>query len=605
MPNLGVKVTNTLLNWLKKFLDEAGEQLINILYIPLSMTMEALSYAIIGVTELAEQSFKPEEGYPEEIQRWLDSFHDKPWQERALNSFFFLMNVPLAFLSSYGQPLQMKIQQGAMEASRPNIPDQQTLIQGFWKGTIPPGVVYVYLRKWGFEDEDIDRMIGTAYSPVSPEFYVQNWLRFGISDDELQSQLEGHGYRVTDVAILKRLAMYIPPPQDLIHMAVREAFTPEIAETFGQYEQFPPAFAEWALKLGISEDWAKAYWAAHWELPSLQMGFEMLHRRIIDDSMLDMLMRAQDVMPFWREKLKLISYNPYTRVDVRRMYNVDVLSEQDVYNTYRDLGYDHEHALRLQEFTIKNRRQESKDISKSEILKGYNNKIFTYNETAYMLVALGYSQDETAYLLALEDAKFAEEEEKIAIELLQTKHKAGQISLDDFRIGLGKLNLPANRIDLLVAKQELVGTIKATLPTKEDIIRWYNLGKIDSSEAATFLDTMGYDQKYVDLYLAEIPKTPSAALAIRWLNKGLIDAKQAEKYLGDLGYAKTEIKLLIDESTAREAILDKLPSLAVVKRWYATGYIPAEDAISYLQQMGYGEKEIILFMTEWTPEEFV
>ena len=388
-------------------------------------------------------------------------------------------------------------------------------------------------------------------------------------------------------------------------MAVREAFTPEIAETFGQYEQFPPAFAEWALKLGISDDWAKAYWAAHWELPSLQMGFEMLHRRIIDDSMLDMLMRAQDVMPFWREKLKLISYNPYTRVDVRRMYNVDVLSEEDVYNTYRDLGYDHEHALRLQEFTIKNRRQESKDISKSEILKGYNNKIFTYNETAYMLVALGYSQDETEYLLALEDAKFAEEEEKIAIELLQTKHKAGQISLADFRIGLGKLNLPANRIDLLVAKQELVGTIKATLPTKEDIIRWYNLGKIDSSEAATFLDTMGYDQKYVDLYLAEIPKTPSAALTMRWLNKGLIDTKQAEKYLGDLGYAKTEIKLLIDESSAREAILDKLPSLAVVKRWYSTGYIPAEDAISYLQQMGYGEKEIILFMTEWTPEEIV
>jgi len=603
MPNLGEKVKNTLLDWIGDLLTLWGNEMKLIIGGGIGLALDILAFPLTLAFGLLIEMFEPPGGYPPELKKYLNKLDDKPSIEKALGFMFFAISVPLAFLGSSGSALQMKVQQDALENFRANILDQNTLVQAYFRGTISDDLLYDSLHKWGYTDEFIDALLRTNESPLSPEYYLQHWLRFADSDSALGIQLRRHGFNDNDVEKLKQLAFYIPPPQDLIHMAVREAFTPEIAETFGQYEQFPPAFAEWALKLGISDDWAKAYWASHWELPSLQMGFEMLHRRIINDSMLDMLMRAQDVMPFWREKLKLISYNPYTRVDVRRMFNVDVLSEQDVYDTYRDLGYDHEHALRLQEFTIKNRRQESKDISKTEILKGYNNKIFTHNETAYMLVALGYSQDETDYLLALEDAKFAEEEEKIAIELLQTKHKAGQISLDEFRIGLGKLNLPANRIDLLVAKQGLVGTIKATLPTKEDIIRWYNMGKIDSSEAATFLDTMGYDQKYVDLYLAEIPKTPSAALAIRWLNKGLIDTKQAEKYLGDLGYAKTEIKLLIDESTAREAILDKLPSVAVIKRWYSTGYIPAEDAISYLQQMGYGEKEIILFMTEWTPEE--
>ena len=135
----------------------------------------------------------------------------------------------------------------------------------------------------------------------------------------------------------KELSNVIPPVSDIITMAVREVFTPEIAERFGQYEDFPEPLEDWAGKKGLSKEWAERYWAAHWSLPSATQGFSMLHRGVIDQTELNMLLRAQDVMPFWRDKLTQIAYRPLTRVDVRRMYkraySMQTVSMKHIWNT--------------------------------------------------------------------------------------------------------------------------------------------------------------------------------------------------------------------------------------------------------------------------------
>jgi len=140
--------------------------------------------------------------------------------------------------------------------------------------------------------------------------------------------------------------------QDLITMSVREVFSPDIAQKFGQFEDFPADFATYAKQQGVSDEWAKRYWAAHWVLPSITMAFDMLHRGVIDQATINQLLRAQDIMPFWRDKITAISYNPYTRVDVRRMHKAGVLSEDEVLTAYKDLGYDDVKALKMTDFTL-------------------------------------------------------------------------------------------------------------------------------------------------------------------------------------------------------------------------------------------------------------
>jgi hypothetical protein len=155
-------------------------------------------------------------------------------------------------------------------------------------------------------------------------------LRIDPSLSNLDRELRKIGIHPSYNALYKELAYQIPPVADIITMAVREAFTPEIAARFGQYQDLPPDFVQWVGKKGLSREWAERYWAAHWSLPSPQQGFEMLHRNIISKEELQLLLRALDIMPFWRDKLIQSAYEPLTRIDTRRMYQLGVLNEPQV-----------------------------------------------------------------------------------------------------------------------------------------------------------------------------------------------------------------------------------------------------------------------------------
>ena len=106
-------------------------------------------------------------------------------------------------------------------------------------------------------------------------------LRQDPSLSNLGNELRRIGIHDNYFDLYKELAYQIPPVADIITMAVREAFTPSIAAKFGQYQDFPEPLELWAGKKGLSPEWAKRYWAAHWSLPSPQQGFQMLHRGLI------------------------------------------------------------------------------------------------------------------------------------------------------------------------------------------------------------------------------------------------------------------------------------------------------------------------------------
>lgn len=227
-----------------------------------------------------------------------------------------------------------------------------TLIENISKGGIHPDYSQIYLDAILTKPPTTDII---AYElRQDPKLY------------NLGTELSKIGIHPNYHGLYKELAYQIPPVADIITMAVREAFTPEIAARFGQYQDLPPEFVEWVGKKGLSKEWATRYWAAHWSLPSPQQGFEMLHRGVIGEGELSLLLRALDIMPFWRDKLIQISYNPLTRIDVRRMYNLYVLNEEEVTQAYREIGYNETNAVRLTTFTKELRKRAEERLRKQQ-----------------------------------------------------------------------------------------------------------------------------------------------------------------------------------------------------------------------------------------------
>ncbi|GAJ02030.1 unnamed protein product, partial [marine sediment metagenome] len=214
------------------------------------------------------------------------------------------------------------------------VPNAMLMIQGgLVQGVSKPDIIK-NISKAGIHPSYAEGYYQSILTKPASEDIIAFELRRDPSLSNLSNELLRIGIHDNYHDLYKELAYQIPPVADIITMAVREAFTPSIAARFGQYQDLPPDFVEWAGKKGLSKEWAERYWAAHWSLPSPQQGFEMLHRGVIGMDDLNMLMRALDIMPFWRDKLVEIAYRPLSRVDVRRMFKLGVLDVSGVRKAY-------------------------------------------------------------------------------------------------------------------------------------------------------------------------------------------------------------------------------------------------------------------------------
>jgi len=455
-----------------------------------------------------------------------------------------LVGAPLGFLPSvmdiYSAGQGEIFRQDAAEVYKPGLLPPAAAVEARYRHKI---------EQMPYEHELVRQGINPGRAKILYELYIklldintlrQLKLRGHIDDERVVSELEAQGYPAADIPQIMELFNQIPGIQDLILMAVREAFTPEIAEKFGQYQDYPPELTEWAEKQGLSEEWAKRYWASHWGLPSAQIGFEMLHRGIIGMDELKLLLRAQDVMPFWRDKIVDVAYSPYTRVDVRRMHKIGVLDDEAVFTAYADIGFSpyaegHEHGSvaeafrcevcradskcgRMLDFTIlynytppedeataadKDKAKE-RDLTKSDILTGLRDGLLDDSGAGAALGALGYDAEETAYYLAKVDYQRDKNELDDITHYLHDAYIKGVITFGEVTDELGKLNLPAKMTDYYLKVWDLEKIARTNKPTKAELMTFLRKEVIDERTWRVEMVGLGYPERYIDWYATTV-----------------------------------------------------------------------------------------------------
>ena len=414
-----------------------------------------------------------------------------------------------------------KSRQWSWKRARPGMLGPVELRELINRRMIQPEDAIEHLKNQGFKDDDIVRLLDLRQQLLNLGEVVSLWRREEITDTEFEIRLEALGFQGSDQEHIRTLAFAIPSVRDVILFGVREVFDLDFAIEFGQLEgaddrqiallrtrlgQFGggiegsvKAMVHFAKQSGLSEEWALAYWASHWRLPSVTSLFDMVHRLAPDiveanaedfkaiginpDNLaftvsdLQRQLRAQDYTPAFRERLTALSFKPLTRVDVRRMHRLGLIDDAGLVVRYRMLGFAPADARLMAKFTIDynfrptaNEAKEIGDLTRTQILTFFENGYLERGDAVGALVEAGFGPNVAETFVALRELDILEDTQKQQLRGIRERFNARLMNFNDAVVALDALLIPAQQRDAIIADMEatIAGRVRMPTPSQLD-----------------------------------------------------------------------------------------------------------------------------------------
>jgi hypothetical protein len=349
----------------------------------------------------------------------------------------------------------------------------------------------------------MQRELNPIFRPaILPADVALTAFRRGYTSAEYKTTVLGYaGYSDDDQKILESMSQFYPPGQDFVRFGVREVFNEPVAKAGGYDNDYPAAIEPYAAKAGMTPEVLHWYWRAHWEIPSPNMGYEMLHRRLITVDQLRGMLKIADYAPGYIDAMINIAYQPLTRVDARRMLQMGIISDAEFMLAMQDIGYDPKNCQRLLDFTKADQATTSKDLTQAVILQSYSLSLATRETVLGWLKDLGYDDSEAALLLAIEDRKAAQALIQEKVDIFSMKYTNGEMSRNEFIKLLNGLGIGEPKATIEAIKAEKAMKAVGKMPSKEDIMGWYKNKQITQAQTVDQLRRIGYLDDDINLYL--------------------------------------------------------------------------------------------------------
>lgn len=454
--------------------------------------------------------FDAQENLPAPLRRMSEHLrHSEPITFAAIATTIIVSAI-VGFAMGMIRPFSQLAANKAMGIARPTRLDPPAAFAAWRRGTIGEEEFKKHCHQHGWPDIAIEAFSEIFAQRVGVGDLSTLLLRQVTGEAEFDTELGKRGYKPDEIAKLKELQKVIPGIGDLISMAVREAWDDDVARQYGYDDHFPDEFAIWAEKQGLSPEWAKKYWRAHWNLPGPTMARDMLWRTDMTEEDYDTLLRIADYPTAFRQWMTEVAYRTYTRVDVRRMHATGVLGEKDVYRNYMDLGYPPDKAQKMTEFTIAYNTKAERDLSRTDVLNGLKIGYFKPEEAHALIVSLGYDEKEADYYISKTMYDLWQKEIKEQVKYLQQQYERSLIDQNAVYSELGRLNLPAEQINRYLRTWDIRRQARTKTLTRAVFEKLRKQEIIDDGEFTTEMGGLGYPQRYIDWLLESIYKDMEA-----------------------------------------------------------------------------------------------
>lgn len=398
------------------------------------------------------------------------------------------------------------------------------MASGFWNKLFtnqrlePPTLIK--LRLWGVLEHTpyLEQMAANGYDEGRSNSLLAsnaNWLdpgsilragwREGKPDNEIATDLVNHGWIPEEADRFITANRYYPGPADLVNWLAKEVFEENMVAKYGLTDELVNIDRAPFYKAGMDDEQIDNYWKAHWNHPAYTQVLQMMHREQLEEKDVREWFRLMEVPPYWRDKMIATSYKPYTRVDVRRMHKIGILTDEQLKRAYMDLGYNSEKADGMVAFTLKYNQEVGEDadldLTRSMLEKAYRLGMLSPNEFRQYLEEMGYDEDKAEFIASIVDQDVSLDRAFDWISLLRNQVGAGLITVQEAGTRLSNMGLSDDAVQHYEVIFASYVEEPNKIPGKGDIKAWVKGDYIEMEEAAKYMKALGYGPIEIDLFL--------------------------------------------------------------------------------------------------------
>jgi len=598
------------------FLGKLGDVLSYVIQLPIKTAFD-------GLNALVVDSLDQDQRIPEQVKRQLrdtPAFRDFPAILPFVNIGGFVAGI-LPLFGAMGSAFYNDSIRLLYSIYRPSELSAAEAAAAVVSGQIPPERGFAYAARAGVPDADFRVMLDTAGQTLAPRELLDLLNRREIEVPDVERFLRESNLKDKFIPLLLKLRFNLLGASDYIRFAVKDVYTKDAALAADLQQDFPEQVADKLSRLGYAPEDALGAWMAHWELPSPTQVYEMYHRDLIGEKDVVEYLKQADYSPKWRDNLLKISFNPLTRVDVRRAYKLGVVTLEQVAKTYRDLGYDKANAEILAEFTKQDADQER--VQERELLVGpvktsalamYKARRIGEDRLRQVLANLKYPKETVDRFIA--DIEFVREQDHkddIAAALKSAYVKALR-TRDDTIILLRQAGWDGEALDQLLETWDLLRAVTELQPhqvatrdlTKGEIVTAYAERVISPETASSQLVALGYDQNETDILLTTADLKARKAeldqsienIHLNYL-RGAVDPGNASVQLDNLGVNVTrKTNLLLKWERERAKVIPDF-TVAQLEGMVKSKVMPEDIAQRYLADQGYTSEQQTYLLSWW------
>jgi hypothetical protein len=438
---LGRLAENSLVRFLVQLFNRAKDGIAELIRNALERLLESLERPLAEMVGPVLDDVLDMPGLPPSVRSVLSQTRD-PTDPVAIGGLLvavasvIVMLVPAALSG-----VSAKVKQISFFVTRPYLLDFNTALNASLRDSKYNELFTNNLQGAGWTDEQIEagKLAAAGWLDVGTLFAL--WRRGEITEGDFEKRLLAGAMAPEAVPLWKKLKGLIPGPSDLVRFALREAWRDDVASKYGYDQGMVTQFTEWMEKQGYGPEWSQAYWRSHWEIPPTGMGFDMLHRGIINEAELVDLLKVNDLAPGWIDHVMQLARPLPGRIDRRWAFQEGEITEAELKQLYLWDGYDEKWADILANTVIKRSVSDAKGLTRAAIVSAYKKRRLSSSEAVSMLEDIGIPAAVASFYLGQADSDHADDLLDRRIGVVGKQFAVGDLSESETRDALGQLGV--------------------------------------------------------------------------------------------------------------------------------------------------------------------